>query len=686
LIFRLVDEWFIRCDEIREQMIEVNRDVEWVPAFYGKRMEDWLVNMGDWCISRKRYWGLPLPFYRDPEDPEGEIFVVESKAQLRELAVDPAAVDALPELHRPWIDDIRIKHPDSGVVLERVTEVGDCWLDAGIVPFATLGWNNPEHIPGGYATGASVGLSTADLPSHEEWERWFPCDLVIEMREQIRLWFYSLLFMSVVLEGRAPYKRVMAYEKVHDETGRPMHKSWGNAIWFDDAVEKMGADVMRWQYARHNPAQNLNFGYGPADEIRRRFLTLWNVYGFLVQYANVDGWSPTTAQLERNDDAGIGLGELDPSAFSNPLDQWLAARTHLLVSEANRAFDRWDTPAYTRSVERYIEDLSNWYVRRSRRRFWKAELGEADRNEAYTALWAALVTTTRVLAPVMPFVAEELWQNLVVTAGANAGASVPDSVHLADWPTADAAAAEHSLLATVDAVQRIVALGRAARGSEKIKLRQPLGDIVVMRRADRGEGTDGVEQLLAGHVDDVLAEVSVKRLEVVDDAAGRWNETLMPLLPKLGPKYGKEVAGIRKSIAAGDVELLDDGRARVGSITLETDEYEHRSTPADGWAVAGDHAWVVALSTELTDELIAEGYAREVVRVIQQLRKDSGLEIDDRINVTWSADGALADAIREHADAISGEVLATTFESGAVESSTASVIADMELLVEVHKA
>ena len=311
LIFRVVDEWFISAEGVREPMIEAARTVRWVPEHYGKRMEDWLRNMGDWCISRKRYWGLPLPFYRAPS---GKVTVVGSLAELRERAVDPAAVDALPELHRPWIDDIEIR-TDDGEIARRVTEVGDCWLDAGIVPFSTLGWERDAFVAGGYAQGAGEGLTVADLPDHAYWERWFPADWVSEMREQIRLWFYSQLFMSVVLVGKAPYRAVLGYEKLHDETGRAMHKSWGNAIWFDDAVEKMGADVMRWLYAAQTPSQNMNFGYGPANEVKRRLLTLWNSYAFLVRYADVDGFRPTWDDLETGPPVATALDAV-PSQVS----------------------------------------------------------------------------------------------------------------------------------------------------------------------------------------------------------------------------------------------------------------------------------------------------------------------------------------------------------------------------------
>src|ERR687886_429210 len=325
-VFRVVDDWVIRCDELRRPLLDANQEVAWTPAQYRKRMDDWLRNMGDWNISRKRYFGLPLPFYPCHC---GHLNVIGSRAELEERAT--RGLDQLQELHRPWIDEVPIRCERCGEDARRIPEVGDAWLDAGIVPLSTLGWQNPEWVEHGYATGAARGLTGADLPDHAYWEQWFPADWGSEMREQIRLWFYSQLFMSVALVGRAPFKRVLGYEKMLDEHGREMHGSWGNMIDAEDAFARMGADVMRWQYCAQPPDRNLLFGFGPAHEIKRRLLTLWNSAKFLVDY------------------------------------------------------------------------VSNWYIRRSRRRFWGGD------TAAFHALWFALVQSLRVISPVMPFLSEHLW-------------------------------------------------------------------------------------------------------------------------------------------------------------------------------------------------------------------------------------------------------------------------------------
>src|SRR5215218_987124 len=412
LVFRVVDDWFISAAEIRQRLLEANATVEWTPAFYSKRMDDWLRNMGDWNISRKRYFGLPLPFY--PCEC-GHLNVIGSRAELEERAT--GGLDQLRELHRPWIDEVPIRCEDCGREVRRIPEVGDAWLDAGIVPFSTLGWKNPEWKPGGYATGASEGLSGADLPDHAYWEKWFPAEWVSESREQIQLWFYSMSFMAVTLVGRSPYERVLAYERVRDEHGLEMHKSTGNAIDTNDAIERMGADVMRWMYCEQVPSQNINFGYGPADDVKRRLLTLWNSVRFFVDYANVQGdWTPDDAR------------ELEP------LDRWLVSRSEQLVAEATDAYERYWTPDVVTSFEHFVDDLSNWYIRRSRRRFWNGD------PAALQTLWNALVRAVVVIAPVMPFLAEHLWRVLRSDAA-------PESVFLIRWQ--DAGGRDEQLLAEV---------------------------------------------------------------------------------------------------------------------------------------------------------------------------------------------------------------------------------------------
>src|SRR4051794_11556796 len=439
LIFRLADDWFISVEELRQPMLDANATVAWTPEYMGKRMDDWLHNMGDWNISRRRYYGLPLPFYPCSC---GHLNVIGSKRELELRAL--SGIEQLEELRRPWIDRVPISCEQCGEPVERIAEVGDVWLDAGIVPFSTLGWQSDEYVPQGNATGAARGLTTADLPDQAYWEKWFPADWVSEMREQIRLWFYSQLFMSVVLTGRAPFRSVLGYEKMLDDSGREMHGSWGNLIRAEEAFDRMGADVMRWQYCAQPPDRNLLFGYGPAHEIKRRLLTLWNSVKFLVQYANIEGFTPAYADL----DSG-------PEIELRPLDRWLLARTQRLVADVTDAFEAQLTFRAIDAFEGFQDDLSNWYVRRSRRRFY----GEDD--AAFRTLWYAIVQSLRTIAPIAPFLAEHLWRTLV----AGPCPDAPRSVFLESWPQPDASLADDELVAEIAEVRRVVELGRQARES-----------------------------------------------------------------------------------------------------------------------------------------------------------------------------------------------------------------------------
>jgi len=619
LIFRIADDWFISVEGIREQMRAASADVDWVPDYFGKRMDDWLVNMGDWNISRRRYYGLPLPFYPCPC---GHLTVIGSRAELEERAL--GGLEQLEELRRPWIDRVPVRCEACGEEVTRIPEVGDVWLDAGIVPFSTLGWQNPEWQEQGYATGAAAGLTTADLPDHAYWETWFPADWVSEMREQIRLWFYSQLLMSVVLTGRAPFRRVLGYEKMLDERGREMHGSWGNMIDAEDAFGRMGADVMRWQYCAQPPNQNLLFGFGPGEEIKRKLLTIWNSVGFLVTYANIEGFRPTYADLEQG-----------PSCELKPLDRWLLARTDRLVAEATEALEATLTFQLIRAFDAFVDDLSNWYIRRSRRRFYS--LDEA----AFRTLWVALVQALRVIAPVMPFLAEHLWRNLV--AGACEGA--PRSVFLAPWP--EARGHDEALLAEIAEVRRVVELGRQARAQVELKFRQPLRRLVVQ----------GAAGGVAAHAGEIGEELRVK--EIVFGPVEATEVRVKPNLPVLGPKLGKELGAVRAALEAGEWEQEGDSFRVLGKL-LGPDEVLVERRALEGWSLAEDEAVTVALDTTLDPELELEGRVYDLIHTLNTMRKEAGLALTDRITVTLPERDA---DLLEHAGWIKDEVLAVAIET-----------------------
>ncbi len=617
LIFRLSDDWFIRVDEVRQPLLDANATVRWTPEHFGKRMDDWLRNMGDWNISRRRYFGLPLPFYPCRCD---HLNVIGSKRELEERAT--AGLDRLEELHRPWIDAVSIRCESCGADVQRVAEVGDVWLDAGIVPFATLGWENPEWKEGGYATGASAGLSGADLPDHAYWEQWFPASWVSEMREQIRLWFYSLLFMSVTLTGRAPYREVLSYEKLLDAEGREMHGSWGNMIEADEAFERMGADVMRMLYCQQPPWQNIRFGFAQAEEVKRKLLTLWNSVKFLVDYGNVERFEPRYGDLE---------GELE-GAELRPLDRWLLARGDRLVAEATEALETQLTFELVRAFESFVDDLSNWYIRRSRPRFWRG--GE---EAALRTLWHALTQAIRVIAPVMPFVSEHLWRNLV----AGPCADAPQSVFLSRWP-APSARRDDDLLADIAEVRRIVELGRQARAASNLKHRQPLRRLVV-------QGANGASR----HVDEIREELRVKEVEFGPIEA--MDVLVKPNLRLLGPRLGKGLGEVRRDLADGRFERLDGGRVAVAGHTLEPEEVLVERTAPEGWAIAESDSLTVALSTTVDDELRREGRVLDLIHLLNSMRREAGLQLTDRIVVTLTR--AEADLI-PYSDWIQGETLA----------------------------
>ncbi|RLC77342.1 MAG: isoleucine--tRNA ligase [Chloroflexi bacterium] len=625
LVFRLVDEWFISMDELRHDMIEVTKQIRWIPSFGLDRELDWLRNMHDWMISKKRYWGLALPIWECEEC--GHFEVIGDEHELEERAV--AGWDEFEghTPHKPWIDAVRITCPECGAKVSRIPDVGNPWLDAGIVSFSTLQYRT----------------------NHEYWEKWYPADWISEsFPGQFRNWFYSLLAMATVLENSPPFMTCFSYATLMDESGRPMHKSWGNMIEFNEAADRMGVDVMRWLYCAHKPENDLLFGYGQADEVRRQFLIpLWNVYSFFVTYANIDQWSPAPNSPVPQP--------------TNLLDRWILARLNQVIDRVTDRLENYDAHGTTLAVEPFLEDLTNWYVRRSRRRFWKSE-HDADKNGAYTTLYHVLTTLCRLLAPITPFVTEEMYQNLVCSVDAGA----PESVHHTDWPQADPAMLDESLLARMALARQVVTLGHSARNSKNVKLRQPLGRALVHLQA---AGVELDEELIAL----VQDELNVKQVDFVDDASDLVSYRLLPDNKVLGPRLGKRFPALRAALSALDplttvkrlwakLPLLLEVEGE--QVELAPDEVLVREEAQEGLAVASERDVTVAVDVVLTPELVDEGLAREVVRRVQSLRKEADLNLDDRIRTTYQAEGELAEAVEAWRDFIAAETLSVELAAG----------------------
>lgn len=645
LVFRLVDEWFISMDPLREPMMDVVRSIRWLPPYGLDRELDWLRNMDDWMISKKRYWGLALPFWICPS---GHLQVLGSRDELYERGLN--GLDQLESPHRPWVDAVTIACPECGQIAHRIADVGNPWLDAGIVPFSTLGYRtDPEY-----------------------WSEWFPADFITEsFPGQFRNWFYSLLAMGTVLENTASMNTVLGFALVRDESGREMHKSWGNLIPFDDAADRAGADMMRWLFTRHNPDTNVSFGWESLDEVKRRLLVLWNTYSFFVTYANVDGWTPDTAS---------------PSVADRPqLDRWILSRLHALILDVRTALDEYDAAGPTRDLEQFIEELSTWYVRRSRRRFWKSE-SDADKSAAYSTLYTCLATLTQLLAPFMPFVSESFYQNLV----ARPYGCETASVHLTDFPVADESLIDNDLLSAMRAAQQVVALGRAARERANVKVRQPLARMFVKTPSvTESDVIRTVESI-------ILEELNVKHLEFATSEHDFVSYTVRPNLPALGPRFGRQVPLIRSALEKLDPAEVVAALERGQGLTLEVDGDRVVLEPTDlltsavqreGFAAMAGDGFLVALDTELTPELIAERLAREVIRRVNDWRKLAGLNVDDRIVVRYEASPELARAMDLHQKYIMGETLAVSFQAGHLVGrgfDAGDAFADQTLRVELE--
>jgi len=624
LIFRLVDEWFITMDPLRASISESTRAVRWLPDGIGleERELDWLRNMGDWMISKKRYYGLALPIWVCADCEAWE--VIGSKDELRERAV--AGWDEFEghSPHRPWIDAVEIACGSCGGRAQRIRDVGNPWLDAGIVGLSTLGWNTDR----------------------EEWARWYPADWVSEsFPGQFRNWFYALLTMSTVMTGQAPMRTLFGYALMRDEHGDEMHKSRGNSIPFDEAAEEIGADVMRWMFAAANPAVNLHFGYGPAHEVVRRFfLPLWNTYGFFVTYARLDGWVPG--------------GEDEPAARTL-LDRWVLSRLDRLVADVRASFDGYDAQRAGRAIEAFVDELSNWYVRRNRRRFWKGEL-DADKRIAYATLHEVLVTLTKLLAPTVPHLADAMWENLVVAVAPSA----PDSVHLTAFPEVVPGRTDPAVDEAVTLARRIVTAGRAARAASGVRTRQPLRTARV-KLPPAVHGRISPDPAVAAELTEtILDELNVKALELIPDGSELVERSLYPLLPVIGPRHGGQVGVVMAAVRSGDWHLNADGTASAGGVTLQPDEFELTARARPGQEVGEDGDLLVALDTTLDPELKAEGLARELAHRLQAMRKAAGYEISDRVRVAVAGEASALDRLAPHREWLTQELLATELTLG----------------------
>ncbi len=649
LVFRLVDEWFISMGEVydkpreqltpeekerslRYQIMDVVDQIKWIPEFGYSREMDWLHNMHDWMISKKRYWGLALPIWECSGC--GHFEVIGDEQELKARAVEGWQEFEGHTPHRPYVDAVKLACPECGGLMSRIADVGNPWLDAGIVPFSTLQYRaNPDY-----------------------WRKWYPARWISEsFPGQFRNWFYSLLAMATVLSHEPPFLENFGYATLLAEDGRPMHKSAGNSIEFNEAADKMGVDVMRWLYCSHKPENDLIFGFNRGDEIRRQFLIpLWNVYSFFVTYAKLDGWEPAKEGFQP------GMPEGSTPVSENLLDRWVISRLNQVVAAVENSIMASDILNASQVVDAFLDDLTNWYVRRSRRRFWKSE-HDADKNTAYATLYHVLVKLAKTLAPFTPFVTEVIYQNLVRGVYPQAY----ESIHHTDWPLADLAVVDEKLLEQMDLARRIASLGLSARSNANLKVRQPLSKVLVH--------VGGKASLSSELVDIVEDELNVKGFEFVEQEGRLVNYRILPDNKLLGPRFGARFPQVRAALQAADpgsiaasvragerVALQVDGEA----IDLAPEEVLVQTQPVQGLAVAADKLITVGIDATITPELRAEGLAREVVRRIQAMRKEAGFNIEDRITTCYVASGELAQVMEQWAAYIKAETLTTDLVAG----------------------
>ena len=626
LIYYARESWFIKMTAVKDDLVRNNNTVNWIPDSIGKgRFGSWLENVQDWGLSRNRYWGTPLNIW------ECECGKQHSIGSIEELkSMSPNCPDDI-ELHRPYIDEVTITCPDCGKQMHRVPEVIDCWYDSGSMPFAQY------HYP---------------FENQELFKAHFPADFISEAVDQTRGWFYSLMAISTLVFNQAPYKNVIVLGHVMDKDGKKMSKSKGNAVDPFDALEKYGADAIRWYFYTNSAPWLPSRFYGDAVmEGQRKFLgTLWNTYAFYVLYANIDNFSPANYKLE-------------PEKLP-VMDRWILSKLNTVVKTVDECMQNYKIPESCRALQEFVDDLSNWYVRRSRERFWAKGM-EQDKINAYMTLYTSLVTLCKTAAPFIPFMTEDIYQNLVVRDFPNE----PESIHLADFPTVDESLIDTELEANMDHVLEVVVMGRACRNASNVKNRQPLACMYIK----------APWEMNSYYTDIVADELNVKKVEMRDDVRDFSSYSFKPQLKTVGPKFGKQVGEIRNALASLDGNAAMDENNATGQLklnlangeaVLDKDDLLIETAQVEGYESMSDYGITVVLDLHLTDALIEEGFIREIVSKIQTMRKEAGFEVMDMITIYLNGNDKLEQLVSDKKDMLLTDVMATEVVTGQADGYT----------------